>query len=128
MAENNEGSTEVLDREVIASLRELQDEGEPDIIVELSDLFFANAPGKIEAIRSAIDKGDAKALHVAAHSLKSSSSYLGATKLSAMAKDLENRGRAGNLEGSREVLMQIESEYDRVRSALEVERKGKTGQ
>ncbi|HWQ19019.1 MAG TPA: Hpt domain-containing protein [Methanotrichaceae archaeon] len=124
MADNSEGSTEVLDKEVIASLRELQDEGEPDIIVELSDLFFENAPGKIQAIRTAIENGDAKALHVAAHSLKSSSSYLGATKLSAMAKELENMGRAGNLEGANEKLGGLELEYDRVRSALEVERKG----
>lgn len=128
MADNFEGSTEVLDKEVIASLRDLQDEGDPDIIIELSDLFFENAPGKIEAIRGAIERGDAKALHVAAHSLKGSSSYLGASKLSALAKELENMGRAGSLEGAGEKLAQIESEYDRVRSALEVERKGETGQ
>ena len=124
MADNFEGSTEVIDKEVIASLRELQDEGEPDIIIELSDLFFENAPGKIQAIRTAIEKGDAKGLHVAAHSLKSSSSYLGATKLSDMAKELENMGRAGSLEGAKEKLGRLESEYERVRSALEVERKG----
>lgn len=124
MADNFEGSTEVIDKEVIASLRELQDEGEPDIIIELSDLFFENAPGKIQAIRTAIDKGDAKALHVAAHSLKSSSSYLGATKLSAMAKELENMGRAGSVEGAKEKLERLELEYDRVRTALEVEREG----
>jgi len=124
MADNFEGSTEVIDKEVIASLRELQDEGEPDIIIELSDLFFENAPGKIQAIRTAIEKGDAKGLHVAAHSLKSSSSYLGATKLSAMAKELENMGRAGDLEGAKEKLERLESEYEKVRSALEVERKG----
>lgn len=124
MANNFEGSTEVIDKEVIASLRELQDEGEPDIIIELSDLFFENAPGKIQAIRTAIEKGDAKGLHVAAHSLKSSSSYLGATKLSAMAKELENMGRAGDLEGAKEKLERLESEYEKVRSALEVERKG----
>lgn len=125
MADNFEGSSEVIDKDVIASLRELQDEGEPDIIIELSDLFFENAPVKIQAIRTAIEKGDAKALHVAAHSLKSSSSYLGATKLSAMAKELENMGRAGTLEGAKEKLDMLESEYERVRSALEVERKGK---
>jgi HPt (histidine-containing phosphotransfer) domain-containing protein len=124
MAENFDGSTEVLDKEVIASLRELQDEGEPDIIVELSDLFFQNAPEKIQAIRNAVQKGDAKALHVAAHSLKSSSSYLGATELSAIAKELENMGRAGEIGGAKEKLEKIESEYERVRSALEIERKG----
>ncbi len=34
----------VLDRSVLAALRELQDEGEPDVLGELIELFLADAP------------------------------------------------------------------------------------
>ena len=93
MPDGIEINSEAIDRSILAKLRELQDEGEPDIVIELSDLFFTHAPVKIEAIKEALKGGDAKALHVAAHGLKSSSSYLGATRLSSLSKKLEEIGR-----------------------------------
>jgi HPt (histidine-containing phosphotransfer) domain-containing protein len=114
-------SCETIDKSVLASLRELQDEGEPDIVIELADLFFANAPAKIETIKDGLAKGDAKAVHIAAHSLKSSSSYLGATRLSALAKELEDMGRQGKLDGGSEIAAQVEEEYGKVKACLDLE-------
>ena len=48
------------------------------------------------------EKSDAKALQLAAHSLKSSSAYVGDMHLSALAQELEMTGRSGTLEGARE--------------------------
>jgi len=48
------------------------------------------------------EKSDAKALQLAAHSLKSSSAYVGDMHLSALAKELEMTGRSGTLEGALE--------------------------
>ena len=116
-----ESSKEVLDRAVLASLRELQEEGEPDILAEVGELFIKHAPQKIAAIKKAASEGNAKALEVAAHSLKSSSSYIGALKLSAISKELEFIGRSGGLEGSVEKAATIETEFWRVKAALETE-------
>jgi HPt (histidine-containing phosphotransfer) domain-containing protein len=121
MTDKTEISQELLDKSVLASLRELQEEGEPDIVAEVGDLFLKHAPLKIAAIKKAASEGNAKALEVAAHSLKSSSSYIGAMKLSAISKDLEFMGRSGALEGSVEKAALIEAEFERVKAAIEAE-------
>lgn len=72
----------VLDQSVLASLRELQDEGDPDIVEEVGSLFIKHSPEKVKAILEAAEKDDAKGLQLAAHSLKSSSAYIGAMRLS----------------------------------------------
>ncbi len=126
MTDLTESSNEVLDRSVLASLRELQEEGEPDIVAEVGDLFIKHAPNKISAIKKAATDGNAKGLEVAAHSLKSSSSYIGALKLSAFSKELEFMGRSGALEGSVEKAARVETEFERVKAALKAEIENKT--
>jgi HPt (histidine-containing phosphotransfer) domain-containing protein len=118
-----EEQNSVLDRSVLASLRELQEEGEPDIVAEVGDLFINHAPQKIAAIKKAASEGNAKALELAAHSLKSSSSYIGAMKLSAISKELEFMGRSGVLTGASENAAQIEAEFERVKAAIVAETK-----
>ncbi len=118
MAEVDEA---VLDQSVLASLRELQEVGEPDILEEVGGLFLKHAPDKISAIETAVSQKDAKGLQVAAHSLKSSSAYVGAMKLSSLSKDLEMMGRSGELEGAFEKSQMMKEEYQRVKIALESE-------
>jgi HPt (histidine-containing phosphotransfer) domain-containing protein len=121
MTDKAEISQELLDKSVLASLRELQEEGEPDIVAEVGDLFLKHAPSKIAAIKKAASEGNAKALEVAAHSLKSSSSYIGAMKLSAISKELEFMGRSGSLEVAVEKAAILEAEFERVKAAIEAE-------
>jgi HPt (histidine-containing phosphotransfer) domain-containing protein len=121
MTDNAESSDLVLDRFVLASLRELQEEGDPDIVAEVGDLFLKHAPHKIAAIKKAASEGNAKALEVAAHSLKSSSSYIGALLLSALSKELEFMGRSGAIEGAVEKAAKVEIEFERVKRAIEAE-------
>lgn len=115
---------EGIDQSVLASLKELQEEGEPDIVEEVGGLFLNHAPGKIAAIEKAAAQKDAKALQVSAHSLKSSSAYVGAMRLSAIAKDLEMIGRSGAVDGAAEKVERLKAEYLRVKTALENEMKG----
>ena len=65
---DKDSATDVLDKSVIASLRELQEPGDTDILEEIGVLFIKHAPGKIAAMKKAASEGDAKALQVAAHS------------------------------------------------------------
>jgi hypothetical protein len=60
----------VLDQSVLASLRELQDEGDPDIVAEVGGLFMRHSPDKVKAILEAAEKDDAKGLQLAAHSFR----------------------------------------------------------
>ena len=110
-----------LDQTVLASLRELQDEGDPDIVSEVGGLFLKHSPDKVKAILEALETGDAKGLYLAAHSLKSSSAYIGAMRLSALAKDLEMMGRSGVLEGAGDLAERLHEEFDLATKALQAE-------
>ncbi|MDM7935411.1 MAG: Hpt domain-containing protein [Methanothrix sp.] len=120
MNESEEASG-AIDRSVLMGLRELQIEGEPDIISELCGLFLKHAPERIGAILEAVEKGDARGLYAAAHGLKSSSAYVGAMRLSAMSRDLEEMGRSGELDGVRVKAELLREEYIRVAAALKAE-------
>ena len=121
MSEGVEGYNEAIDQSVLATLRELQEEGEPDIIEEVGGLFLKHAPEKIAAIEKAAAEKDAKALQVSAHSLKSSSAYVGAMGVSAISKDLEMMGRSGSVDGAKSKIEALAAEYSRVKAALEKE-------
>jgi HPt (histidine-containing phosphotransfer) domain-containing protein len=121
MKEAGEVFSDVIDRSVLASLRELQDEGDPDIVAEVGGLFIKHSPEKVNAIMQSAERGDAKGLHLAAHSLKSSSAYVGAMRLSALAKELELMGRSNSLDGARELAQRLKAEFVLVMTALEAE-------
>jgi len=112
---------DVIDRSILASLRELQDEGDPDIVTEVGSLFIKHSPDKVNAILQSVENGDAKGLHMAAHSLKSSSAYVGAMHLSALAKELEMMGRSKELEGASELAQRLKTEFMQVMTVLEEE-------
>ena len=121
MMDGEEGFCEAIDRTILASLRELQDVGDPDIIAEVGGLFVEHSPEKIRAILHAVENKDAKGLQVAAHSLKSSSAYVGAMRLSDMSKELEMMGRSNVMDGAKEKAERLSAEYTRVRTALDAE-------
>ncbi len=126
MSDGGELSCDVIDRSVLASLRELQEEGDPDIVAEVGGLFIQHSPEKVNAIMESAEKGDTKGLQMAAHSLKSSSAYIGAMRLSAMAKELELMARSDALEGAPEKAKRLNAEFSRVLSAIRAEM-GQTG-
>lgn len=68
-----------------------------------------------------VENDDAKGLHMAAHSLKSSSAYVGAMRLSALAKELEMMGRSNSLGGARELAQRLKTEFLQVMTVLEAE-------
>jgi len=121
MMDGEEGFCEAIDRTILASLRELQDVGDPDIIAEVGGLFVEHSPEKVKAILQAVEDKDAKGLQVAAHSLKSSSAYVGAMRLSDMSKELEMMGRSNVMDGAKEKAERLSAEYTRVRTALDAE-------
>lgn len=108
----------VLDPAVIASLRELGADGEADLLSELVQLFLADSPDKLEAMRDGFGGGDAKLVERTAHSLKSSAASLGATSLSKVMAEIESAGRAQDLERVSALLPRVSQEFDQARDAL----------
>jgi PAS domain S-box-containing protein len=110
-----------LDPDAVSKLRELQVEGEEDILSELGELFISRAPARIRAMEDAIARGDsndANTLRKEAHNLKSSSANIGALRLSEICKELELLGQSENLNGAPELLEKAEAEYERARAEL----------
>ncbi len=108
-----------LDMEIIQSLRDIQEEGGSDLLSELVEIYRADVPSLIDAMRDAITSGDATALRQAAHTLKGSSANLGAEGLAEIAGRLELIGRAGGTAGTTALLAHFEAEYERVCAAFD---------
>ena len=120
--EENKESGKSVDQAVLARLRELNEDDEPDILTELIDLFLRDTPPRLAALKDAIKEGDAQALSQTAHTLKGSSANLGATRLAALNAELQSKASDGSLEDASRLLAQLDNEFERVRHILESER------
>jgi CheY-like chemotaxis protein len=120
-APRKDSEEDLLDLGVLAGLRELQAEGEPDILEELIGLFFEEAPPKLVALREAVEEDDARAVERVAHSLKGSSGNMGAMRVAAVYSEIEKVGGSGDLTRAPELIERLEVEFDRTRRALNAE-------
>jgi HPt (histidine-containing phosphotransfer) domain-containing protein len=114
-----------VDREVLARLRRLRDEDEPDIVAELAGMFLEDARSRLDAVEEALQKGDAPAVERAAHTLKGGSGSMGAKGMSGLCAQLEDVGASGDLSQGSQLLGRIREELGRVERALEAEVSGK---
>jgi CheY-like chemotaxis protein/HPt (histidine-containing phosphotransfer) domain-containing protein len=91
---------------------------------ELVDTFTEDARDQIAAVDRALGAGDVDGVRRAAHSLKSTSETVGASRLGAAARELEAVARAGSLAGAGDHLAGLAAEYDAVARALAEIRRG----
>jgi CheY-like chemotaxis protein len=126
-SDGKEDSMPALDSTVLAELRQFQGEGEPDIVQELAEAFQLETPPLLETLRQAVATGQAEQLKRAAHNLKGSSNNLGALKMAALSAELEAIGRQGTVEGTAELIICLEREYERVCQALVAKEAGVKG-
>ena len=120
-ATREDSEEDPLDREVLASLRGLQEEGEPNILNELIELFLEEAPPQLAALGEAIEGGDARTVERVAHTLKGSSGNMGARRMVAVCAELEKVGGSGELTRAPQLLERLEVEFERTRQALNAE-------
>ncbi len=112
----------VIDERVLASLCELDNDGDDDVLGELIDLFLEDAPVRLSRLKESVDQHDPNGLMQAAHSLKGSCGNLGARGMAALCANLELRARAGMLTGVEETCATLEREFAAVRDELHVVR------
>jgi PAS domain S-box-containing protein len=120
-AEREVEDAPVLDPAVLSELRQLQGEGEPDIVQELAEAFQVETPALFTLLRRAVIEEQPEQLRQAAHNLKGSSSNLGACTMAALATELEALGKRGMVDGAAGLVARLEQEYQRVCQALAVE-------
>ena len=93
----------------------------PELLVDIINSYLESTPRLLGEISQAIQQKQPKLLEISAHSVKSSSASLGATKLSELCKELESIGHRGTTEGADVILSQVKAEYERVKTALQKE-------
>jgi HPt (histidine-containing phosphotransfer) domain-containing protein len=108
-----------VDASALAALRDLQGEGRPDLLAELLAVYLRDGPPRLAAIHEALARKDAEVLRRAAHSLKGSSSQIGAVQVARLCADLEEQASATDLRGVAETLRRLDEAFDRVRVHLQ---------
>ncbi|MBI3968738.1 MAG: response regulator, partial [Chloroflexi bacterium] len=107
-----------LDLATLERLRVALSRGPAGALDALVETFLTNAPELIPAMRRAIADENAVELRRAAHTLKSNAVTFGALALGDLCRDLEVLGRGSSVEGAAPLLVEVSTEYSRVRDAL----------
>jgi len=105
--------------DMLSHLSHLQDEHGDELVVELVELFVSNTPMLLTAMREALAHGDSDGLQQVAHTLKGSSSNLGAEPLTSLCVALEEHGQAGEMQEAVPLIDKLEQEFARVKLVLE---------
>ncbi len=112
---------DIIDRQVLEQLRELQSKDDPDLLARVLKLYVSDSPREMAKIADAMTAGDAKVIERAAHTLKSTSANVGANLMSRLCAELQAAGRSGNFDAARELFPNITAEHLRVQTALTAE-------
>ena len=108
-----------LDPAVIEALRQLNEEGHPDVVTEVLGLFLTEAPSRLDAVEAAVRDRDASALRRSAHTLKGASGAIGATALQTACRALEELGKRHALDEAPAAMETMRHEYRRVQDAID---------
>jgi len=107
-----------LAEEIQQALNTLVGDQEPELLTELIQTYLEGSASLIEDLQTASQHNNAAQLEQAAHSLKSSSASLGATRLAELCRQLEYQGRNQQLSEVIPQVEQVEQEYVQVRQIL----------
>jgi HPt (histidine-containing phosphotransfer) domain-containing protein len=86
-----------LDSSAIEAVRQLDPDGNDRLLARLIALYRDDSSQLLADIDNAMKVGDAEAVARAAHTLKSSSANLGASGVAAIARQIEQLARGGDI-------------------------------
>ena len=93
-------------------------EGDVEIFKEQIEFFLNDSPAILDRIRTAIDSGDATALHTAAHRLKGLAASFDANELVERSMVLENQGQTNDLSGAKDQVESLTDAHNELDRAL----------
>jgi CheY-like chemotaxis protein len=105
-----------------AVLRNIAALAKPALLNSMIELYLQHSPSLIDAIETAAANMQPDALSQAVHTLKSSTSNLGGTRLAMVAKECEVLVREGGITQAVPVVLRIRKEYQDFCAALTRER------
>src|SRR5581483_8144689 len=108
----------VVDRKPLSTLAQLDADGTEGLLASLVEVFGAEAPKRLAAMREQLAAGDAKGLEETAHTLKGTSATLGAVVVADVSRELEMLARSGALAGGAVMIDRLEREVARAEAVL----------
>ena len=108
----------VLDQSVIESLRQLTPPGEPDVLAQVLQLFLQEVPPRIDRLRNAWIARDIEEVHRAAHSLKGSAGNIGAQRLFAVCRQLDDRQQPADSAATAALVNALNVEFGKVEAEI----------
>ncbi len=111
----------VLDQSVLDRIRALQQPNTPSVLAQVIGIYLEDSPEMIKKLKHALEQGDIAGLTETAHSLKSSSANLGASRLSSLCKELEHQGEKSAAEDLAELVRRIDTEFESAHFGLQRE-------
>jgi CheY-like chemotaxis protein/HPt (histidine-containing phosphotransfer) domain-containing protein len=115
-ATGNDTQEAVLDAAALANVRAVDDDGA--VLAEVIDIYVADAPEQMQALRKALESGQLGDMGRIAHALKSASLNVGAKSLCELCSRLERQTRAGQGAGAADLVAGIEALMASVCDAL----------
>ena len=92
--------------------------GDLTLFQEVMDIFLAEAPMHLAALRLAVERGQAETVEKTAHTLKGELGYLGMPGISQTASQIEEMGRCNNVSGAANLLAQFEADINGLFTAI----------
>jgi HPt (histidine-containing phosphotransfer) domain-containing protein len=112
-------SESLIDPEAIENLRALTPDDPDSFLREIIGIFLDDTPARIADLRKSLASADQSEFTRAAHSIKGSSSNLGANQLRAIAAELEHRGKVEGIAALSSRVDDLETAFASARLALE---------
>ena len=114
----------LLDQSALDNIRAIDDDG--SVLDEVIQMYLDELPDQLDSLRAAVAGADMPALASTAHAMKSASFNVGAKALGELCRRLEKQAKAGEAQGTVDLVGAIESMVDSVRPLLRAEMRADT--
>lgn len=114
-----------IDLSVLLGFEEAQGEGEPDLIIELIDLYLDDCPRQLSVMKDSVLKADEISLKRAAHTLKGSSANLGVNSVAGFCAEIEETDVSQSFLESNVLINRLEQTFARVQTIFLAERQSR---
>ncbi|MGV8711510.1 MAG: response regulator [Nitrosomonas sp.] len=118
MSENRITQESAIDPEALAAIQSLEADYGDELLRQVIRTYLDNASKLIEALEQAWHLGDVKAIRMSSHTLKSSSSQVGAYSLAELCRAVENDARDQKYDISGQSLLGIQQQFNQTCAVL----------
>ena len=111
--------SDVINMDVVDELLSLCEEGDPELLVDLIQMYLEDAPHKLSEIVQGLADHDWDRVERAAHSLKGSAGNLGAIFVQQDCEQLQLASRNHELESMTDGVQKLQTHFKDAESALQ---------